>query len=86
MMEDNRLTIEEVSEAKNTLKQIIENIEKVMSGKRPVVELVTLALICGGHILIEDVPGVGKTSLISALARTVSCDFKRIQFTPDVMP
>ena len=80
------ITTEEVYEAKKDLEKIIENIEKVVAGKRPVVELVTLALICGGHILIEDVPGVGKTSLISALARTVSCGFKRIQFTPDVMP
>ena len=50
------------------------------------VELVVLALVSGGHVLIEDVPGVGKTSLVHALAKSVSCGFKRIQFTPDIMP
>jgi MoxR-like ATPase len=65
---------------------IIENIEKVIVGKRSVVELVVLSLLCEGHVLIEDIPGVGKTSLVSALAQSISCDFKRIQFTPDTMP
>ncbi len=86
MIGNENLTKEKVSGIKNELERIIENIEKIVVGKRQVVELVTIALISGGHILIEDVPGVGKTSLISALAKTVSCGFKRIQFTPDVMP
>jgi len=68
------------------LRIIIDNIEKVIYGKRYVIELAMCAFICGGHILIEDVPGVGKTSLASALARSFSCSFKRIQFTPDLMP
>jgi MoxR-like ATPase len=68
------------------IKKIVDNIETVIIGKRPVVELVVLSLISGGHVLIEDVPGVGKTSLVSALARSIQCRFKRIQFTPDVMP
>ena len=65
---------------------IIENVEKVIIGKRKAVELVMVSLLSGGHVLIEDMPGVGKTSLISALAKSVDCSFKRIQFTPDIMP
>ncbi len=66
--------------------QICDNIEIVMLGKRQAVELTVMALISGGHILLEDVPGVGKTTLVSALARSIQCGFSRIQFTPDVMP
>ena len=65
---------------------VIENIEKVMIGKRSVVELMVMALICKGHVLIEDVPGVGKTSLALAVARSIESTFKRIQFTPDILP
>ena len=63
-----------------------QNIRKVMVGKDDVIELMLTALLCRGHILMEDVPGVGKTTLASALARSVSCSFSRIQFTPDVTP
>lgn len=63
-----------------------KNIGKVIVGKEDVVELLLIALICKGHVLIEDVPGVGKTTLASAMARSLECSFKRIQFTPDVMP
>ena len=65
---------------------MVDNIELVIKGKRPVVELTVLCLIAGGHVLIEDIPGVGKTSLVSSLAKSTSCDYQRIQFTPDVMP
>lgn len=68
------------------LKKIIDNIETVIVGKRSSIELAVISLICNGHVLIEDVPGVGKTSLVSALARSVNASFKRIQFTPDVLP
>jgi MoxR-like ATPase len=68
------------------LKTITENVEKVIFGKRETIELAVCAFLCGGHILIEDVPGVGKTNLVSALARSFSCSFRRIQFTPDIMP
>lgn len=68
------------------IKNIIGNIENVIVGKRYAVELAVISLICNGHVLIEDVPGVGKTSLVSALARSVNASFKRIQFTPDVLP
>lgn len=68
------------------LKIITDNVEKVILGKREVIELAICSFLCNGHVLIEDVPGVGKTSLISALARSFSCTFRRIQFTPDILP
>jgi MoxR-like ATPase len=66
--------------------RIIENIERVIVGKRPVIELTTVALLCNGHVLFEDVPGVGKTMLARALAASLGCVFRRIQFTPDLLP
>ncbi len=66
--------------------EMIANIEKIIIGKRPVVELVITALLAGGHVLLEDVPGVGKTTLAKSLARTIDCGFTRIQFTPDTLP
>ena len=68
------------------LSALKQNIAKVVVGKDDVVELLLTALLCEGHILIEDVPGVGKTTLCSALARSLSCSFKRIKFTPDITP
>lgn len=68
------------------LKKIIKNVENVIVGKRDVIELVITALISNGHILLEDVPGVGKTRLIAAVARSIDGSFKRIQFTADVLP
>ncbi|MDF2924925.1 MAG: yeaC [Paenibacillaceae bacterium] len=66
--------------------RIAANMEKVMVGKRHAIELVLTSLLCGGHVLLEDVPGVGKTMLVKALAKTVDAGFKRIQFTPDLLP
>jgi MoxR-like ATPase len=66
--------------------RIVENVEKVIVGKRQSVQLTALGLLCQGHILIEDVPGVGKTVLAKALAKSVGCKFQRIQFTPDMLP
>jgi MoxR-like ATPase len=68
------------------LRKISDNVEKVIIGKRNAIELTLVALISNGHILLEDVPGVGKTSLVSALAKSISASFRRIQFTPDVLP
>lgn len=65
---------------------IINNIEKVMIGKRQVAKLSLAALLAKGHVLLEDVPGVGKTMLVKALAKSVSAEYKRIQFTPDLLP
>jgi MoxR-like ATPase len=65
---------------------IANNVEKVIQGKPAVVELTLLCMVSEGHLLIEDVPGVGKTSLAKALARSVDCPFGRIQFTPDLLP
>lgn len=68
------------------VEQLIGNIERVIIGKRPVIEKVICAMLAGGHVLIEDVPGVGKTLLAETLAKSVSGSFGRIQFTPDLMP
>ena len=73
-------------DVKTAVQKMTENIEKVLVGKRRAVELVLTALLAGGHVLIEDVPGVGKTSLANALAKTIDCGFTRIQFTPDTLP
>jgi MoxR-like ATPase len=66
--------------------RIAANVEKVIIGKRPVIELILIALLCEGHVLIEDVPGIGKTTLAKAIARSIGCTFRRIQFTPDLLP
>lgn len=77
---------EAVAKARKTAEKIIENIEKVIIGKRQSVELAVIALIGKGHLLIEDAPGVGKTMLARSLAKSIDCSFKRIQFTPDMLP
>jgi len=66
--------------------KVIANVEKVIVGKRPVVEMTLVALLSQGHVLIEDVPGVGKTMLARSIARSIGYSFKRIQFTPDLLP
>lgn len=71
---------------KSTADRIIEHVAQVIVGKENVVELCLVALLCEGHVLLEDVPGIGKTTLAKAIARSVGCTFKRIQFTPDLLP
>ena len=66
--------------------QLINNVEKVIFGKRDIVESTAICLLCQGHLLIEDVPGVGKTMLAKALSKSIGGEFKRIQFTPDMLP
>jgi MoxR-like ATPase len=66
--------------------RVRENVARVMVGKEQVVELMLVALLCEGHVLLEDVPGIGKTTLAKALARSLGCTFRRIQFTPDLLP
>ncbi len=69
-----------------TAQRIRDNINKVIVGKESVIELVLVALLCEGHVLIEDVPGIGKTMLAKTVARSLRCTFRRIQFTPDLLP
>ena len=73
-------------DAKSKIDHVLENISKVIIGKREVAELSVAALLAGGHILLEDVPGVGKTMLVRALAKSTGANFRRIQFTPDLLP
>lgn len=76
----------EIREVSALAAKIRENIEKVMVGKSSEIELIITALICGGHVLLDDVPGTGKTVTAKSLAKSVDCGFKRIQFTPDLLP
>lgn len=75
-----------ITEGYSVMERMKENINHVFVGKEDVVEKVLICLLAGGHILIEDVPGVGKTTLASILAKTIECSFGRIQFTPDTLP
>ena len=75
-----------MTDVQEIAQRIVENVERVIIGKRNEVQLTVLGLLCQGHILIEDVPGVGKTVLAKSLARSVGCAFQRIQFTPDMLP
>ncbi len=76
----------EIREVSALAAKVRENIEKVMVGKSAEIELIITALICGGHVLLDDVPGTGKTVTAKSLAKSVDCGFKRIQFTPDLLP
>ena len=75
-----------MARADGILDAVLGNVERVIVGKRQEVEFALIALVCQGHLLIEDVPGVGKTVLAKSLARSIGCSFKRIQFTPDLLP
>ncbi len=78
--------IERQVELNEKINALINNVEKIIVGKRNTIELVVAAMLAGGHVLIEDVPGVGKTQLVSALAHSCKGEFGRIQMTPDIMP
>jgi MoxR-like ATPase len=71
---------------KEFAERVFTNVEHVIVGKRQAVELLLVALLCRGHVLLEDVPGTGKTVLAKSIARSIGCSFKRIQFTPDLLP
>ena len=75
-----------MADIKAFAERVIGNLEKVIVGKRQSIELIVIGLLCQGHMLIEDVPGVGKTMLARSLARSLDCVFNRIQFTPDMLP
>jgi len=73
-------------EIRKLIVSLEKNISKVIVGKDEVIELVLITLLCSGHVLLEDVPGVGKTMIAKTLARSINCEFRRIQFTPDLLP
>lgn len=78
--------MQETNTSTQTALRIIDNVSKVIVGKRPVIEQAVAALVAQGHLLVEDVPGVGKTMLAKSISVSVGCSFKRIQFTPDLLP
>ncbi|MBN1686266.1 MAG: AAA family ATPase, partial [Spirochaetales bacterium] len=75
-----------IEQVKGTAEKVKENVERVIVGKSDVVELAIVAVLCEGHVLIEDVPGLGKTVLAKSLAKSLGCSFRRIQCTPDLLP
>ncbi len=81
-----RLAAADVAAIRNALDRVQANVERVVVGKSGVIRLLLAALLCEGHVLVEDVPGIGKTTLAKALAQSLGCSFRRIQFTPDLMP
>jgi len=78
--------MQSVQDLATAVQRVINNVERVIVGKAEPVTFSLIAVICHGHVLIEDVPGVGKTVLTKAIARSIGCTFKRIQFTPDLLP
>jgi MoxR-like ATPase len=78
--------IQEVSMIENITQKIRENVQRVIVGKDDVINLALVGVLCEGHVLLEDVPGIGKTTLARALAASLGCTFRRIQFTPDLLP
>lgn len=84
--ESRRLSAAEVESIQAIAQRLQSSVERVMVGKTDVVRLALVALLCEGHILLEDVPGIGKTTLAKAIAKSLGCTFRRIQFTPDLMP
>ncbi|MEA3408176.1 MAG: MoxR family ATPase [Chloroflexota bacterium] len=85
-LEEEGKMIVATDEIQSFAQDVIDNVERVIVGKREAIELMMVALLCEGHALIEDVPGVGKTMLARAIAISIGCSFKRLQCTPDLLP
>jgi len=77
---------EEIRQVQEAARAVRQNTSRVIVGKEEVIDLLMVALLCEGHVLFEDVPGIGKTTLAKSLARSLGCQFQRIQFTPDLLP
>src|SRR5690348_15387792 len=77
---------DEVRQVQETARIVRQNVGKVIVGKEEVIDLLMVALLCEGHVLFEDVPGIGKTMLAKSISRSLGCSFQRIQFTPDLLP
>src|SRR5260221_10355753 len=78
--------IDEIRRVQEATRAVRQNASRVIVGKEEVIDLLMAALLCEGHVLFEDVPGIGKTTLAKTLARSLGCTFQRIQFTPDLLP
>ena len=76
----------EYSHIASLARKLQENISRVIVGKEESIELILTAMLAQGHVLLEDVPGTGKTTMAKSLAKSLSCDFARVQFTPDLLP
>jgi MoxR-like ATPase len=84
--QEHDLVKREFDNPRDVLVEVVNQVERVIVGKSKAVQLCLVALLCGGHVLLEDVPGVGKTMLVRSIAKSLGCSFKRIQFTPDLLP
>src|SRR5574340_1377372 len=78
--------IDEIRQVQDATRAVRQNVSSVIIGKEEVIDLLMAALLCEGHVLFEDVPGIGKTTLAKTLAKSLGCTFQRIQFTPDLLP
>jgi len=78
--------IDEIRQVQEATRVVRQNVSRVMIGKEEVIDLLMVVMLCEGHVLFEDVPGIGKTTLAKALAKSLGCTFQRIQFTPDLLP
>ncbi len=78
--------IDEIRQVQEATRAVRQNVSSVMIGKEEVIDLLMVAMLCEGHVLFEDVPGIGKTTLAKTLAKSLGCTFQRIQFTPDLLP